>query len=128
MATVYSDVVLDHFRNPRNVGSLPAPDISYEIFNPLCGDRIRIEIELGKNEIRAARFQGDGCAITIAAASLLTEMIVGSNISDIEIVSGERLLSSLECKIQPAREKCALLPLEALRSGIMLYKEASSEG
>jgi nitrogen fixation NifU-like protein len=127
MRTVYSDVLLDHFRNPRNVGSLPAPDISYETFNPLCGDRIRIEIGLDGNEIRAARFQGDGCAISLAAASLLTEMIVGSDISDGEVFSSEQLLSSLECKIQPARVKCALLPLEALRSGVRCYKRAGSE-
>jgi len=125
--TLYSDVLLDHFRNPRNVGSLPSPDISYETFNPLCGDRIRIEIELDGNEIGAARFQGDGCAISLAAASLLTEMIVGSDISAVEIFSGEQLLLSLECKIQPARVKCALLPLEALRSGVRRYKEAGSE-
>ena len=124
MRTLYSDVLLDHFRNPRNVGSLPAPDISYETFNPLCGDRIRIEIELEGNEIRAARFQGDGCAISLASASLLTEMIGGSDISDIEVFSSEQLLSSLECKIQPARVKCALLPLEALQSGVRRYKEA----
>lgn len=127
MRRVYSDVLLDHFRNPRNVGSLPAPDISYETFNPLCGDRIRIEIELNGNEIRAARFQGDGCAISLAAASLLTEMIGGSDISDVELFSSEQLLSSLECKIQPARVKCALLPLEALRSGVRRFKEAASE-
>ena len=127
MRRVYSDVLLDHFRNPRNVGSLPAPDISYETFNPLCGDRIRIEIELNGNEIRAARFQGDGCAISLAAASLLTEMIGGSDISDVELFSSEQLLSSLECKIQPARVKCALLPLEALRSGVRRFKEAASK-
>ena len=126
MRTVYSDVLLDHFRNPRNVGSLAAPDISYEAFNPLCGDRIRIEVELDGNVIRAAKFKGDGCAINLASASLLTEMIVGSDISGEEIFSSELLLSALECKIQLARMKCALLPLEALRLGVSRYKEVSS--
>ncbi|HKA21996.1 MAG TPA: iron-sulfur cluster assembly scaffold protein [Blastocatellia bacterium] len=126
MPTLYSDVLLDHFRNPRNFGSLPAPDISYEIFNPLCGDRIRIEIEVNGDTVRAARFQGDGCAISLAAASMLTEMIVGSNITGDEIVSGEELLSALKSEIQPTRVKCALLPLEALRSGVKLYQEDES--
>jgi len=126
MPTLYSDVLLDHFRNPRNFGSLPAPDISYEIFNPLCGDRIRIEIEVNGETVRAARFQGDGCAISLAAASMLTEMIVGSNITGDEIVSGEELLSALKSEIQPTRVKCALLPLEALRSGVKLYQEDES--
>ncbi len=123
MPTLYSDVLLDHFRNPRNFGTLPAPDISYETFNPLCGDRIRIEIEVSGYTVRAARFQGDGCAISLAAASMLTGMIIGSNITGVEMISGEELLSALEGQIQPARVKCALLPLEALRSGVKLYKE-----
>jgi len=124
MRTLYSDVLLDHFRSPRNFGTLSAPDISYEIFNPLCGDRIRIEIEMSGGTVRAARFRGDGCAISLAAASMLTEMIVGSNIAAAEIISGEELLSALESEIQPTRVKCALLPLEALRAGVKLYKES----
>ena len=123
MPALYSDLLLDHFRHPRNYGSLPAPDISYELFNPLCGDRIRIEVELEGNSVRAARFQGDGCAISMAAASMLTELIVGSGIGNGEIISSERLLASLASDIQPARVKCALLPLEALRSGARIYLE-----
>ena len=123
MPNLYSDVLLDHFRNPRNFGSLPAPDITYEEFNPLCGDRIRIELELRGDVIHAARFQGDGCAISIAAASMLTEMIVGSAIIDDEVTSSEKLLSSLKSDIQPARVKCALLPLDAVRSGVKIYKQ-----
>lgn len=122
MPNLYSDVLLDHFRNPRNFGSLPAPDITYEEFNPLCGDRIRIELGLRDGVICAARFQGDGCAVSLAAASMLTELIVGAKISGGEIISSERLLLSLESDIQPARVKCALLPLEALRSGVELYR------
>ena len=127
MRTLYSDVLLDHFRNPRNFGSLPAPDIRYETFNPLCGDRIRIEIEMSGGTIRAARFQGDGCAISLAAASLLTEMIVGSDMTVVEIISIEELLFALKGEIQPSRVKCALLPLEALRSGVKLYKEGNED-
>jgi len=126
MRTLYSDVLLDHFRNPRNFGSLPAADISYEAFNPLCGDRIRIEIEIRGHTIEEARFKGDGCAISMAAASMLTEMIVGSTITSVEIISGDELVKALESEIQPTRVKCAILPLEALQSGIKLYKESES--
>src|SRR5262249_17742687 len=122
MPTLYSDVLLEHFRNPRNFGSLAAPDISYEAFNPLCGDRIRIELELRGDTVHAARFKGDGCAISIASASMLTELIVGSMITG-DGISTEQLISSLKSDIPPARLKCASLPLEALRSGVMLYKE-----
>jgi nitrogen fixation NifU-like protein len=119
---IYSDTLLDHFRNPRNYGSLPSPDVAYEEFNPLCGDRIRIELEISDNRITAARFVGDGCAISIAAASMLTELALGAEIDQGEVISGEKLLSSLKSDIKPSRMKCALLPLDALRSCVKIYK------
>lgn len=123
MAALYSEIMLDHFRHPRNYGSVPAPDISYEEFNPLCGDRIRIEVKL-KNQsvVEDVRFRGDGCAISIAAASLLTELIVGIDIGALEEISDGRLISALESDIKPERKQCALLPLEAIRAGLREYK------
>jgi nitrogen fixation NifU-like protein len=118
MATLYSEVLLDHFRHPRNYGSLPSPDIAYEDVNPLCGDRIRIEVKLNNSVVEMARFRGDGCAISIAAASILTEMIEGADINQVATISEEMLLSRLESDIKPARVQCALLPLEVLRSGM----------
>jgi nitrogen fixation NifU-like protein len=121
MAALYSDVLLDHFRHPRNYGNLPNPDISCEAFNPLCGDRIRIEIKLEQTIIGTARFKGDGCAISLAAASLLTDLIVGVDIKDIQAISDEQLISALESDIKPARMQCALLALAALREGVREY-------
>jgi nitrogen fixation NifU-like protein len=129
---LYSDTLLDHFRNPRNYGSLPSPDAAYEEFNPLCGDRIRIELSISDNHIAEARFVGDGCAICIAAASLLTEVVLGVEITPGALISGVEtqdlaslLLSSLKSDIKPSRMKCALLPLEALRSCVRLYFQSS---
>jgi nitrogen fixation NifU-like protein len=124
MAALYSEILLDHFRNPRNYGSLPSPDVAYEEFNPLCGDRIRIELEIKNSRIATARFVGDGCAISIAAASLLTELVQDADINQGEAISSERLLSSLNSDIKPSRMKCALLPLEALRSCMKIYKQS----
>jgi nitrogen fixation protein NifU and related proteins len=124
MAALYSEVLLDHFRNPRNYGTLSAPDIAYEGFNPLCGDRVRIELQIKDGLIETARFVGDGCAISIAAASILTELIKGAGIDDEEVISEAQLLSSLKSEIKPSRMKCAYLPLGALRSGIKIYKDA----
>jgi nitrogen fixation NifU-like protein len=118
MAALYSEVILDHFRHPRNYGSLPAPDIIYEDLNPLCGDRIRIELQLNHDVIAAARFKGDACAISMAAASLLTELIVGTDLAQVEAISNDKLIASLESDIQPTRVQCALLPLEVLRQGV----------
>ncbi len=122
MAALYSNVILDHFRNPRNYGSLSSPDIAYEDVNPLCGDRIRIEVELNGGVVETARFKGDGCAISLAAASILTELVVGARIDDGDVISAEALLSSLKSNIKPSRMKCALLPLEVLQSGIKVYR------
>ena len=122
MPALYSDILLDHFRHPRNYGSLDAPDISNEQFNPLCGDRIRIEIKLEKSIVNEARFKGDGCAISTAAASLLTELVLGKDITQLTNLSDAQLISALESDIQPARLQCALLPLQALREGLKDYK------
>jgi nitrogen fixation protein NifU and related proteins len=121
MTTLYSDILLDHYRNPRNYGSLSSPDVMHEIFNPLCGDRIRIELEIREGRIKEARFVGDGCAICIAAASILTELITGKEI-DFKL-SDDQLLSALESEIKPSRMRCALLPLEAFRSGVQGYEQ-----
>jgi nitrogen fixation protein NifU and related proteins len=124
MPALYSDILLDHFRHPRNYGSLAAPDISNEQFNPLCGDRIRIELKLAHSTVNEARFKGDACAICTAAASLLTELILSADIADLPGITDDRLISALESDIQPARLQCALLPLQALREGLKNYKAA----
>jgi nitrogen fixation NifU-like protein len=121
MPALYSNTLLDHFRHPRNYGSLDTPDISNEQFNPLCGDRIRIELKLNESTVNEARFKGDGCAISTAAASLLTELILGEDIAQLTDFPDARLISALESDIQPARLQCALLPLQALREGLRNY-------
>ena len=118
MAVLYSETLLDHFRHPRNYGALAAPDISYESFNPLCGDRIRLELKLENSTVTEAHFVGDGCAISIAAASLLTELILHKATHQLTTISDEQLIAALESDIKPARLQCALLPLEALRAGL----------
>src|SRR4030095_6892848 len=120
---LYSDTLLDHFRNPRNYGSLPSPDVAYEEFNPLCGDRVRIELKISDNRIAAARFVGDGCALSIASAALRTELVLGVEIAPGALISDEDLLASLKSDIKPSRMKCALLPFDALRSCVKIYKQ-----
>jgi len=123
MVALYSDTLLDHFRHPRNYGDLVNPDVSHESFNPLCGDRIRIEVKLRDTIVHEARFKGDACAICTAAASLLTELILGRDIATVSALSDDRLITALESDIKPTRLQCALLPLETLREGLKKYKE-----
>ncbi|HST20743.1 MAG TPA: iron-sulfur cluster assembly scaffold protein [Blastocatellia bacterium] len=129
MRALYSEIILDHFRHPHNFGSLPDADVACEEVNPLCGDRIRVELKMDGSVIEAAHFSGDGCAISIAAASILTELIVGADIdTGDELISGQQILSSLKSDIKPSRMKCAMLALEALRSGVKNYKQSKQNG
>lgn len=122
MPALYSDTLLDHFRHPRNYASLDAPDITNEQFNPLCGDRIRLELKFEKTRVSEVGFKGDACAICTAATSLLTELILGKEIEQLANITDEQLIAALESDIPPARLQCALLPLQALRDGLKNYK------
>lgn len=119
----YGETIQEHFRHPRNYGSLDAPDIRHEDLNPLCGDRVRIDIALLEDRIREIRFQGDLCMIAKAAGSLLTEMVNGLTIDRVAGVGERDVLDALRAEIQPARRKCALLPLEVLQAGVKAWRE-----
>ena len=125
MGTMYSETVLEHFRHPRNFGPLPSPDIAGDGENPLCGDRVRIEVRLAGDIIRMARFRGNACAISTAAASLLTERLAGLSLAEAEEIQAAELVSALDADIKPARLKCVALPLTALHAGIRAYREAT---
>jgi len=126
MPALYSETLLDHFRHPRNYGDLDDADITYESFNPVCGDRIRIALKLNNGLVQQARFKGDACAISTAAASLLTETLLGLDLSAARSIPDDHLISALESDIKPARLQCALLPLEALRAGLKEYKAVAN--
>jgi nitrogen fixation NifU-like protein len=115
VAMMYSDMVLEHYRHPRNRGRLADADATAEAANPLCGDVIRFEITVKGSTIAAARFSGDACAISTAAASLLTELVSRKPLDQAADFTDEMMIASLEADIPPARVRCALLPLEALR-------------
>jgi nitrogen fixation NifU-like protein len=126
MPALYSETLLDHFRHPRNYGDLDDADITCESFNPVCGDRIRIALKLNNGLVQQARFKGDACAISTAAASLLTETLLGLDLSAARAIPDDHLISALESDIKPARLQCALLPLDALRAGLKEYKAVAN--
>ena len=120
---LYGELIRDHYRQPRNYGSLEQPDIKREDVNPLCGDRIRIEATLDSHErIAQIKFRGDACIISQAASSILTEMVKGWPIDAIDALGSPEFLKALEAPIRPARVKCAVLPLEILQSGVASYR------
>jgi nitrogen fixation NifU-like protein len=113
---MYTDRLLDHYRNPRNKGHLPAPDLAAEEYNPLCGDRVTIEANVEGGRIVEARFDGRGCALCLGAASILTESIQGRSLDELDATLGkDEFLAELQSTLRPSRLKCALLPWMAFR-------------
>jgi nitrogen fixation NifU-like protein len=114
----YGPVVLEHFRRPRNQRSLEAPTASHEAFNPLCGDRVRIELKLIGDKIEAAVFTANACALCTASASLLTDRVTGMLVDSAMCVTDDETTAALQTDVPAAREACATLPLVALRAAL----------
>lgn len=117
MADLYRENILEHYQNPSNYGVIDEPDITYEDTNPLCGDRIRIDLRIQDGKIAEIKFSGRGCAISQASASILTEMVEGEELASIRDFSAQDILDELAIPISPARVKCALLGLKVLKAG-----------
>lgn len=119
MDDFYKENILDHYRHPRNAGRLEQPTHTHEEHNPLCGDRIRIDLHVNENEvIDQIAFSGKGCAISQASASMLTEMIAGKTLAEAKQIGKEEILDALGIEIGPVRLKCALLSLKVLKAGV----------
>jgi len=115
---LYRQNILDHYQNPRNFGTLPKPDISVEDSNPLCGDKIRMDLSIEDGRVTDVRFSGVGCSISRAAASMLTEEIKGKTLEEVKRIGREQVLEMLGIELGPVRLKCALLALKTLKVGV----------
>jgi nitrogen fixation NifU-like protein len=120
MAMDYREYILDHYRDPRNYGELEHPDVHCEDFNPLCGDQLAMDLQIESDRVTAVRFRGRGCAISQAAASMLTEMIEGKTVQEVIALGKDDVLDALGIPISPARTKCAFLSLRVLHRGLAL--------
>lgn len=140
MDGLYGDLVMDHYRNPRNRSPISDADIEAEEFNPFCGDRATLQLKLdGRGNICGVSAQAEGCSIIQAATSMLCDQLQGKSLDEVaEIGESYRLamrngaegelelgdLRALQVVRQyPVRIKCALLPLTALEEGIKAYRE-----
>ena len=114
---IYQEELLDHYENPSNYGTLPNPDISHEEDNPLCGDKIRMDLLVEDDTIKEVRFCGYGCTISQAAASMLTEKIEGKTLTEVKNLSRDDIMDMIGIPLGPVRVKCALLALKVLKAG-----------
>ena len=125
---IYREIILDHYRNPRNKGTLEPNDFSYEDVNPLCGDEVRIDVRVKDDHIDEIAFSGRGCAVSQASASILMEMVEGKSLEDVKAITKDDLLEEIGIPVSPARLKCALLGLKVLKAGLYGVENAQSEG
>jgi nitrogen fixation protein NifU and related proteins len=116
----YREYILDHYRNPRNYGKLEQPDVHSEDTNPLCGDQLGMDLVVEGDVVKEVRFQGRGCAISQASASMLSEMIEGKNVAEVIALGKDDVLDVLGIPISPARTKCAFLALRVLHRGLAM--------
>ena len=124
---IYREIILDHYRNPRNKGTLDPNDFSYEDVNPLCGDEVRIDVRVRDDKIDEIAFSGRGCAVSQASASILMEMVEGKSLEDVKAITKDDLLEEIGIPVSPARLKCALLGLKVLKAGLYGVDHARDE-
>lgn len=126
---MYRELILEHNKHPHNAGTLERPDISHEEHNPLCGDRVRIDLQVEGGIITDVRFHGRGCAISQASASLLTDELRGKSLEEARAISKDEALDLIGIPLDknPVRIKCALLPLKTLKAGVYEYLGAQMD-
>jgi nitrogen fixation protein NifU and related proteins len=118
--SLYREVILDHYKNPRGHGVISDPDAQAEGQNPLCGDEVSIAVEFEGDTIADVKFQGRGCAISQAATSMLMDMVKGRTAQEVASMSRDELLEEVGIPLTPVRLKCALLGLGVLK--VALHK------
>jgi len=123
MDALYREAILDHYKHPRRKGHLENPDIQHHDHNPFCGDEITIQLKVADGVVVDAAFEGRGCAISQATASMLMEEIVGKSLEELKQLDKEYILEMLGIEIGPVRLKCALLSLKVLKAGVYGIEE-----
>ncbi|MFB6130017.1 MAG: Fe-S cluster assembly sulfur transfer protein SufU [Salinigranum sp.] len=122
---MYRQQILDHYRNPRNRGEIEDATFSHVGENPSCGDTIRMDVKLEDDgeTIERVTFTGDGCAISQASASMLTQRLPGTTLSELEAMDREDVTEMLGVDISPMRIKCAVLAEKVAQDGAKIYRD-----
>lgn len=125
----YIEFLLDHFNNPRNKGSIEGPDILVNGGNPGCGDVVTLYVKLDEQDrISDIRFEGHGCTISMAASSLLTEMVQGKTLEQVRQMDYSELIDTLGREVVQSRLRCATLAMDTLQGGAREYPTRKAAG
>lgn len=117
MDDYYREIILEHYKRPTFRGHIPNATIAHEEDNPLCGDRIRVELLVEDGIVKDARFSGQGCAISQASADMLMEELRGKTLEEVQKLDKQFVLDMIGIPLTPARLKCALLSLKVVKVG-----------
>lgn len=115
---MYQEEILEHYRHPHNRGMISNPDVVQKERNPVCGDELVFYMTIADGKIANVKFEGQGCAISQAAASMLTDEIIGKTVADVQRLQKEDVLDLLGIELGPTRLKCALLSLQGVTRGL----------
>ncbi|EKD67838.1 MAG: hypothetical protein ACD_48C00194G0004 [uncultured bacterium] len=117
---MYREVILDHYKHPHHFGAVPKNNAKATLYNTSCGDTITMELILDKKtkKIITIGFLGNGCAISMASASMLTDVLIGKSIAAAERMKTKDIIKMLGTSLTPSRVKCAVLPLEVIQKAI----------
>jgi nitrogen fixation NifU-like protein len=123
---LYKTYLRDHYQHPRNYGTLTNPDITSGLVSPSCGDSISIYAYVMDDRVHDIRFTGEGSVLSQATASLLTEHVIGMQLSDILAMGESDIKTLIGLDLGPNRLRTAMIPLHALQKGVTHYVESRS--
>ena len=119
---LYQEIILDHYRNPKNYGKIEKADAEASDVNALCGDVVSIALKIRDDKIEDVKFSGAGCAISQAVASMITEQIKGKSLEEVRSMARDDVLNLLGgIQLGHVRIKCAILPLKVLKMAVYSY-------
>ena len=119
MDALYREYIIDHYKHPRNFGELEPHDAEFADRNPLCGDELGVQVKLDGDRVADLRFSGRGCAISQAAASIISDELKGKTVSEIAALDRHFVVDELGVDLSPIRLKCALLSLKVVQGALL---------
>jgi len=121
--SAYREAIVEHYKNPMNHHKMENADAEYEDLNPVCGDKVHVWIKVNEDDtIEDISFLGEGCAISQAATSMLTDELPGMTLTEVDALNQEEIKELLGVPLSPVRLKCALLGVKVIQGAVLKYK------